>query len=394
MKPTVVIVAYNRPDALTRLLDSLLRADIPSDTSLVISIDGGGSHAAQMRSVASSLAWPHGDKQIALHDRNLGMVAHSDYCGGLSEKYGSIVRLEEDNLVSAAFYRYASQALNFYASDSRIAGVSLYGLWFHGYSAYPFVPYLDDSDAFFAQVAWSHGQAYTQAQWQAFRQWREAAPHRPIQSDLIHDVYTTFDQAEWFHIGTQYLAETGRYYVFTRESHVTNSGDAGTHFARSTHYFQVPLQHFRRDFHFQPLDASHAIYDSFMEMQPGCLSGLTDRLNGYEFELDLYAQKSLAKIRASYVLTTQRSHKPVMTFGLAMWPPEENVVTGVTGAEIALTRAQDLDTRWFARLLTLGNLYRYFTRGRQIGRRTRLKLWLANWLARVGWDTRDHDHQP
>ena len=51
--PAVVVVAYERPDALFRLLRSLSRADLEKcgEVPLVISIDGGGAAAVRGEAV-------------------------------------------------------------------------------------------------------------------------------------------------------------------------------------------------------------------------------------------------------------------------------------------------------------------------------------------------------
>ena len=52
MKPAIVVVAYNRPVALRRLLVSLAALRGAVDVPLVISIDAGGDLFAQVLAVA------------------------------------------------------------------------------------------------------------------------------------------------------------------------------------------------------------------------------------------------------------------------------------------------------------------------------------------------------
>ncbi len=384
LQPAVVVTAYNRPAALQRLLESIGRARHPSGVELVISIDGGGSQSAAVRRVAEGFEWPAGHKRIIAHGDNLGLVQHVYFCGDLSREYGSIIRLEDDHLVSAAYYTYAAQALDFYRDDPRVAAITLYSLWFNGYTQQPFVPYLDDGDVFFVQVAWSHGQAYTREQWEAFTDWRDAAPRQAAAGALLHEMFARFRADEWFPEATRYLVLTGRYTVFPRESVVSNFGDAGSHFGAPSAFFQVPLQHFRREFRFQKLDEAIAVYDSFQEIQPDRLNRLTDRFAGYDYAVDLYGTKSAARLGKLYMLTSQRCDSPIFSFGKAMWPIEANTACGVPGGEIFFAKSSDVKAGWLPALLARKSNHDYFTRRRSLGRRARLQLWLAGLLGRLG----------
>ncbi|MBI3176825.1 MAG: hypothetical protein HYZ35_02430, partial [Chloroflexi bacterium] len=114
MKPAIVLSAYNRPQALERLLASLQKAAYPAEGGipLVISIDGGknGIHP-EVRNVAEQFVWPFGPKEVLCHERHLGLVGHVLFCGGLTGTYGDVIFLEDDLLVSPVFYAYATQAL-------------------------------------------------------------------------------------------------------------------------------------------------------------------------------------------------------------------------------------------------------------------------------------------
>ncbi len=101
-------------------------------------------------------------------------MQHFFACGDLTQRYEAIVYLEDDLTVSPVFYAYAAQALSFYQQDDRVAGCSLFGLWFNGYTQQPFVPLPDGSDAFFVQVPYTQGLAFTAAQWARFEAWRHS----------------------------------------------------------------------------------------------------------------------------------------------------------------------------------------------------------------------------
>src|ERR1051325_5197834 len=137
MYPAIVISAYNRPVALKRLLLSLSKAVYPqgNQTRLVISIDHGEEAAYQkVVDIAKAFEWTCGPKEVIEQDEHLGLVEHVFFCCGLTQKYDAVIYLEDDLIVSPAFYTYCAQAFNFYKEDHRIAAISLYALWFHGYT--------------------------------------------------------------------------------------------------------------------------------------------------------------------------------------------------------------------------------------------------------------------
>jgi hypothetical protein len=380
MKPAIVIAAYNRPESLRRLLACIERAHYPADVPLIISIDPGGSREREVTDAAQTYSWSSGEKRLILHEKHLGLIEHVYFTAGLSEEYGAVIRLEDDYYVSPVYYEYVSQALAYYRDDPRIAGISLYSVWFNGYTREPFTPYLDAGDAYFMQTPWSQGQAFTAEQWRAYTDWRTTVDRRLIPDDPIHEVYLRFAADDWFPLKTKYLAETDRYYVFPRESLSTNFGDAGTHFQQTSNYFQVPLQTLRREFRFQPLNEAVAVYDSFQEILPDRLNRLNKTLAGYDYEVDLSGTKSAGKIRRSYVLTTKSRRHPIYTFGCVMHPREANIVAGVPGTEIALCHSSDVRNDLLSRWKMRSRAYDYALRRYAVSLRDRLLFRLLKLL--------------
>ena len=378
MTPAIVVVAYNRPKSLQRLLSSLAKLQGAVDVPLVISIDAGGDQFAQVLTVAEQFFWQFGSKRVLVRERPLGLVGHIFACGDLVDEFGAILLLEDDLFVSPQAYRYAAAALAFYDNDPRIAGISLNSLWFHGITHEPFTPYLDDGDVFFVQVAWFQGQAYTRNQWAAFREWRETADFHIQSSDQMHELFQTFPDTDWFPLKTKYLVQTNRFYAFPRESLTTNFGDSGTH-VQETSFFQVPLQTRRTAFRWQTWAASVAVYDSFQELLPARLNRLTHQFMDYEYTIDLNGTRTPAKIPTEYVLTTQELHQPHLTFGMELRPLIANVIHQQPGTGISFGRAADLDLSWRARLRAAARRQAYFAR-RRVGWRQRMKWWLGGLL--------------
>ncbi|MBK8429884.1 MAG: glycosyltransferase [Chloroflexi bacterium] len=361
--PPIAIPAYNRPEALARLLASLAAAEYPAaNIPLIVAIDAGGARGTAVREVAARFHWPHGPYEIIHHPTNVGLIGNVFFCGRLALQHGAVILLEDDLVVSRAFYDYALQARAAYSADERIAGCSLNALWFHGTTHHPFVPYPDANDVFFMQVAWFQGQLYTAAQWAAFEAWLARGDTAVSPTDGLHELFGRFPPTDWFPIKMKYLVQTERFYTFPRTSFTTNFGDVGTHFAQPTRWFQVPLQHFARPWRMGGLDEAIAVYDSFQELLPSRLQPLTGRWAEYAPELDLYGSKSPANLRRPYVLTTKPCRRPLAQFGLQMWPLEANLEAAVPGHEISLCHRDEVEHGRLALWRQRRTLKQYFRR--------------------------------
>ena len=367
MNPAIVIPAFSRPAALERLLASLVAAEIPAGTPLVLTIDHPAQerhrsgHASVMK-LARSFHWPHGIKRLIIQPEHLGLVGNVFFAGGLTSEYEAIILLEDDLVVSRRIYDYAQQALAFYAAEPRLAGISLNTLWFNGFTHQPFIPLLDDGDVYFLQLSTPQGQVYTAVQWAHFADWLAVNGRQVTSGDNVHELFTTFPPDDWLAVKAKYLVATDKYYVYPRESLTTNFGVPGTHFAQATALFQMPLQQFRREFRFTPFDAAVAVYDGFYEIIPDRLDRLTDRMGGRAYDVDLYATKAPHQLRAEFTLTSRRCRNPEACFGKVMRPLEANVIAGIDGEGISLARREDVDTGRASTLAARRDNDRYFNR--------------------------------
>ena len=387
MTPAIVIPAYNRPHALTRLLGSLKTADYPSELKvpLIISVDPeNGTPNQGVQTIAKSFYWAYGPKEIIFHEEHLGLLENFYYCGGLAEQYGSIIFLEDDSLVSPVFYQYACESLNFFYEDPSVAGISLYCYALNGFTHQPFEPLPDGSDVFFMQVSSIMGQAWSKGQWKEFEEWRVAtkAPDAETNKSL-HDLWSKFPADDHFPILTNYLASTNRYYVFPRISLTTGFGDAGTHFADRTSYFQVPIQQGETKFRFQKMESSNSVYDSFMEILPACIKRLAPAFSDIDFEVDLNATKDRDHLMTEHVITSRACSNPLRSFALAMKPPEANLIFDLAGEGINLCRT--LDIRWdrWSELKTRKRLHEYFFRGNRTSLRKLIVYFLIDLFKRL-----------
>ncbi|MFO7704749.1 MAG: hypothetical protein R6V43_06390 [Halopseudomonas sp.] len=334
--PTIIVIGYNRPDSLTRLLDSVRSAHFPQgNVRLVISLDNSGM--LEPLQVANAFDWPHGDKRVIAHETRLGLRNHVLSCGDLSKEYGDVLVLEDDLFVSPFFYQYTSEALDFYADDPAIAGISLYNQQFNQTANLPFMPVDNgDADVYFMQLAASWGQAWSRQHWHAFRQWMEE--HGTDISDVADmpaDI-RGWPESSWLKLYNAYVIAQNKFFVYPYRSLSTNFGDPGQHFNIASSRFQVPVQQCSMTYHFAPLASSLAVYDAFCEILPESIKQQNPRLAAYDFTVNLYGCKQHAR----GLQLARTNIRGLHNFSLSMKPMELSVMHNVQGEGIGLIEPQ------------------------------------------------------
>lgn len=343
LNPAVVVIAYNRPDSLQRLLNSLLYSNYQKfkKIKLVISIDY--SNNLKVFEIAKDFNWVYGEKTIIRHDKNLGLKAHVLACGELSKFYGSIIVLEDDLVVSPFFYSYAVQSLSFFKDDESLAGISLYSPEYNENAKMKFIPANDGFDNFFAQIPSSWGQVWTKSHWQSFMTWYDKNNSAEDLEVNIPKVFAEWkSSSSWKKYFAIYLIRCKKYFVFPRISLTTNMGDAGTHHLKTTSFLQVPLLLGDKKFNFNHLTDSTSVYDSYYELIPECLKKLVPQLEDFDFECDFYGTKKIENITKPYVISSQKSRSMIKSYGLKIFPQEMNVVLNIEGNFFGLFHREEL----------------------------------------------------
>lgn len=330
--PTIIVIGYNRPASLSRLLGSLRNAHFPAgNVRLIISLDNSGM--LEPLEVAKAFEWPHGDKRIIAHETRLGLRNHVLSCGDLTEEYGDVLVLEDDLFVSPFFYEYTSAALDFYAEDPAIAGISLYSQQFNQTANLPFMPVDNgDADVYFMQLAASWGQAWSRRQWLGFRQWMQE--HGTDISNIANipaDILSWPDSS-WLKLYNAYIISRNKFFVYPYRSLTTNFGDPGQHFNIASSRFQVPVQQRSMTHQFVPLGASLAIYDAFCEISPESIKMQNPLLADYDFTVNLYG----CKHHNDGLQLARSNRQGLHNFSLSMKPMELSVMHNVEGEGISL----------------------------------------------------------
>ncbi len=277
IKPAIVVITFNRPKSLDRLLGSLNHAFYKEkEITLIISIDyQNSSEHDEVVDVANNFKWIQGDKKIIQQTKNIGLREHVLSCGDFVDDYDSIIMLEDDLYVSPEFYNYATDALTFYNKEEKVGGISLYTHKKNFLNKYPFEIIPDSNDVFFLQIASSWGQAWTKHQWSGFRNW--LGNKEIIDTDPIPLQVKNWPETSWLKYFIKYLVSTNKYFVYPKESLTTNFGDSGTHSRKSNVVYQVPL-FLGKEINFVGMEKSVNVYDSFFEILPSRLKLLAPGL--------------------------------------------------------------------------------------------------------------------
>ena len=335
--PSIVVISYNRHDCLTRLLSSLSSAKYPAENiRLVISIDR--SDNPKVLETAESFCWKHGTKEVVAHKEKKGLRDHVLSCGDLAVRFGAVILLEDDLFVSPLFYEYSSECLRHYATQEKIAGISLYAHRTNVNCHHPFEPIIDGTDVFFLQFASSWGQAWTAAQWSEFRTWYDAAKRSVTSEDYLPAGVVNWPESSWLKYFIKYMVCNDLYFVYPRNSLTTNYSDPGTHNFKASRRFQVPLQIRRPNegWRFAKFERSVSIYDVFFELVPASVASLAPHLGVTEFTVDLYGTKPLDKIRTPFMLTCRPCDHSLTSFGCSLRPRDANLLFGSLGGRFSL----------------------------------------------------------
>jgi len=328
-KIAVVVVGYNRLHSISRLLNSLLKANYPgNDIPLVISIDC--SNDLDLYKYVRSFEWPFGDKYVYIHEKRLGLKDHIFSCGDMTRYFKAIILLEDDLYVSTEFYEYVCLTVDKYQSDSRIAGISLYKNETNGFVGLPFTPLNNGFDVFALQDTSTWGECWTESMWISFRQWLENT-HVDINGLEIPEQIKHWKEA-WSKYYNAYLFCCDKYFIYPYISLSSNFSDAGVHGGDNNSLLQVSLLYGKKSYNL-PDFKNLVVYDGFgnnKNLAKYC--GFSDD----EICVDLYGNKGNLYGKKYWLSTLQLPFKVEKSFALNMRPIDLNIINNITGKGIFL----------------------------------------------------------
>lgn len=333
----ICTVGYNRPESMTRLLQSLSRGIYPSDVAVTLYISIDKSDSDNVVDVARSFDWKHGVKQILTHEKNLGLRRHILSCGDLLEKHDALIVLEDDVVVAPGFYQYATQTVERYSEDDNIAGISLYNFPVNyqylpiNYQGYlPFIPVKTNSDIYLMQCAQSWGQVWMKKQWQEFKRWYANNSEEFTFKPNLPATICSWGKSSWLKYHTRYCIESGKYFVYPYTSFSTCFADAGVHVRDANTIYQTPLHYGdASDLRLNP----SIRYDGYFECE-NIAQWLDIPMS--QLCIDFYGENGNSQAKRYWLTRKAMPYKVVRAFALQCKPYPLNVYYGIPGNELFL----------------------------------------------------------
>ena len=332
MDIAIVAVAYNRCDSLQRLLKSLEKAYYEWPVTLIISVDKSKTDVVEK--FADDYQWPHGDKIVDKHDKNLGLRPHMMSLGKWFDRFDAIAVLEDDIVVSPNFYSYTQQTVEKYHNNPDIAGVSLYSFKVNYQTGIPFTPVKDNNDVYFMKCGMSWGEVWMRDSWKQFYEWYLNHQDFPVLPHLPYTICSWNDKS-WLKYHTRYCIEENKFFVHPYVSLTTNYGDAGEHSTGSANtLYQVPLQMGLKKHYMLPeLGEDVVLYDGFFEnLSLYKILGLNDE----NLCLDLNGSGQNRQSKRYWLSTRVLDYKIIDSYGINYRPIELNIIIKNVGKNIYL----------------------------------------------------------
>ena len=164
----IVLFTYNRPIHTQKVLNSLALCQESSQSDLFIYCDGakenvdevGINNINQVRQIVNS---ENRFKKVVVieHEKNKGLA--NSIIDGVTEivnKYGKIIVVEDDLIVSKGFLKYMNQALSMYEDDSEVGCIHAWNYYFKNVE--------DCESTFFLKGADCWGWATWKSSWKLF----------------------------------------------------------------------------------------------------------------------------------------------------------------------------------------------------------------------------------
>lgn len=344
---TIVISAFNRPKALTKLLNEIKNAKfISTRIDLIVSIDGGG---CDMNDAIGDFDWNFGSFSVIRHENNIGLARHFFYCGDLCLKLGPVVFLEEDMIISPFFESYVLASIEAFEDDPNIAAICLSNFEFDESSRTHLTPILDGSDTFFSRLPY-WGKIWLPKKWKLFKRWY---------SDTIDDLdrfqktlptaVESWPSSSFKKIFITYLIDQNLFCLMPRNALASNAALAGIH-AKSMPQYQVPLLMAEKKWTIKPFDKSLAVYDEYSEILQCRIKKLNPALSAYDFDVDLRGKRKF--FSCEYVLSSRGASENIYEFNDNMKPQEMAVIGNHIGMGLNFCKVSSLKKSFFSDVRT------------------------------------------
>ena len=367
IKPVIVTPAYNRPEALSRLLKSIAAATYPKGVKLYISLEGGASE--KVNKIARDFFPTNLKSEVIQRESRLGLRKHIIACGDMALVHGSVIVLEDDLLVDRYFYHYAQSALKYYDEEPSVAGISLYAQEYNEYANLPFKPMVSGYSTYPIQIPCSWGQCWLAKQWKSFKTWYVGTDKKTVEETVgLPDVVKRWPESSWKKYFAAYLVRKNLNFIYPYQTYTTNCSDAGgTHISIGSDIYQVSFASQNRllpNFNFcSVVNEAEIAYDAFLE-PCGALVYRQICMNKNVLEIDTLGIKSVDYLRQKqYVLTCRLTKNSIQQYPRCYRPIEQNLLHQLNNNNnnnnvFALTESIDIvNKRIYKRNLTEYSYY-------------------------------------
>ncbi len=328
MDIAICIIAYNRENSLKRLLQFIKEAYYPQNAKLYISIDH--SECKSVENIAYNFYWEHGEKEVIIHEKKLGLRKHILRCGNLLNSHDALIVLEDDIVVSPDFFNYALVTTKKYHNYNDIAGISLYNFPVSYHCQLPFIPLTSDSDVFLMQNAQSWGQIWMKKQWFDFIDWYKENNDNFQECSHLPKSICNWPKSSWLKFHTKYCIEENKFFIYPYKSRSTCFSDIGEHTRSQTNIFQTfLLPSICNSYLLNPT----VKYDCFFEnIAIATWLGIPSN----DICIDFYGDKANRGKHRYWLTRQQLPYKIIQSYALSMKPYELNIKYNIKGNDLFL----------------------------------------------------------
>ena len=326
--------------ALQRLMHTLEQAHITAPLNLVISCDSGS--AANVVQFAKEYNWKYGQYEVLVQEQQLGVDAHNLACMRLAKELGNVVILEDDLTVAPHFQQYLDSMEVLANDESGIAGISLYRYPMVEKNRFPFELIPNNEFLYYQQRPSSKGCFYT---------WDMLEPYFVFLDNFQNDFgkyhlptnVRLWGDEVWEKSFYCYLQSAKKYLAFPRFSLSTDFADVGVHMKKqTTKYAHQSALYLGTEFEMpKSLTDTDNVYDAFYELSPTVLVKYCKELSSYDFELDIYGDKSLDKCQKMYLISSKECKNRILGWDRRLKPEINNVLLNLVGDQYALGKKDD-----------------------------------------------------
>ena len=346
-KIAIVVIGYNRLNAISRLLDSISNAYYEhNDIPLIISIDKSETNSVEL--YADNFNWPYGEKIVVKHNENMGLRNHILSQGKWFDQYDALIILEEDLTVSPNFYTYATLTVDKYFNDSKIAGISLFSFGLNYQTGNLFSPIKDENDVYFMNCAQSWGEIWMKKQWLAFYEWYNSHKDFPTESDILPRRICQWKESSWLKHHTRYCIENNLFFVYPYTSYTTNNGDAGTHNHNAT-YININQERLQMG------KITSLQLPDFVQEFVVCYDGFFENKNLFRYLgvdendccIDINNEKNKPLNKRFWLTSKRADYKIIKSYGIRLRPIDLNIVFSTSGTDLYLYDTSIVDKNEF-----------------------------------------------